>query len=279
MEIYTTVSEISTFVSDKSHKTIGFVPTMGELHGGHMSLVKLSKQENDITVCSIFVNPTQFDNKSDLERYPRNTVSDIEKLNEAKCDVLFLPSVLEIYPQGDKLESIYLNGLDRVMEGAFRGAHFKGVATVVKRLFDIIPANNAYFGKKDYQQLLIVKHLVKVYGLNTNIVGCETVRDPNGLALSSRNKLLSKQHKEKAGFIYKTLKTASDMLKRCSLSNTKKWVESQFDKEYFRLEYFEVAEKNTLEIASEIEKDKKYRLFIALFVGEVRLIDNIPLQN
>jgi len=256
-------------------KKIGFVPTMGALHEGHLSLIEACKKETDITVVSIFVNPIQFNNKKDLEKYPRNEKADIEKLRKAGCDYLFIPAEKEMYPEKAN-ERYNLGGLDEVMEGAFRPGHFQGVAVVVKRLFDIVPAHNAYFGKKDFQQLSIIKYLVKSLDLNINIVGCETVRDEDGLAKSSRNILLDENIRQNASIIPQTLFKIPDLKNKMSLHELKCYVKDTINAtEGLKVEYFEIVEEQSLAPLISWKENIKMVACIAVYAKKIRLIDNI----
>ena len=282
MEIFNTKQEIKSYLTTqkKKNKTIGFVPTMGALHEGHLSLIKQAKKKNDIVVVSIFINPTQFDNNKDLEKYPKKIESDTRLLANSSCDVLFYPSVEEMYNTKVSSEKFDFEGIEHQMEGKFRQGHFDGVATIVKTFFEIIRPNSAYFGKKDFQQLLIIKKMVKNHRLKIKIKGCPIFREKDGLAMSSRNTRLSKEHRVSAPFIYKTLK---QVRKKFNTENTLKiteWVEQEFKKNTFlNLEYFTIADEKTLEIVKNKEFNKNYRAFIAVFAGEIRLIDTIRLKN
>ena len=282
MEIFNTKQEIKSYLATQKqeNKTIGFVPTMGALHEGHLSLIKKAKKKNDIVVVSVFINPTQFDNSEDLEKYPKTIESDTRLLANTSCDVLFYPSVEEIYDTNISSEKFDFEGIEHRMEGEFRQGHFDGVATIVKTFFEIIRPNSAYFGEKDFQQLQIIKKMVKNHRLNIKIKGCAVFREKDGLAMSSRNTRLSKEHRVSAPFIYKILK---QVRKKFNTENTLKiteWVEQEFKKNTFlNLEYFTIAEEKTLETLKNKELNKKYRAFIAVFAGEIRLIDTIRLKN
>ena len=266
-------------VSDQS-TTIGFVPTMGALHQGHLSLIKNSLAENKITVVSIFVNPTQFNNAEDLEKYPRTLGKDTEKIKTVSKDVLiFAPSVDDIYQGNTVSASFNFDGLENQMEGEHRPGHFDGVGTIVKRLFEIVNPNNAYFGEKDFQQLQIVKKMVEKHNLPVNVIGCPIFREENGLAMSSRNERLSAQERQDAALIYKTLKTAKEKFGTESANEITKYVEAVFDKNpEFKLEYFQIADEDELLAAQSKTEGKKYRAFIAVFINNIRLIDNISLN-
>jgi len=278
---FTTVSALQEFLISKKNqqKSIGFVPTMGALHDGHLSLVKKSMTQNDLTVVSIFVNPLQFNNPDDLKKYPRTLEKDEEKLQAIGCDVLFAPGYDDVYPEQIS-ESYDFGYLSQVMEGAHRPGHFNGVAIVVKRLFDIVMPHRAYFGEKDYQQLLIVKALVKQHNLPIEIVPVEIVREANGLAMSSRNELLSPAARQEAGLIFKVLTEVKQLYENLSVSEIKEYVKKQFEKKPgFSLEYFEIADNKTLQIISDSETSNEMRAFIVVHVENVRLIDNILLTK
>lgn len=282
MNIFKTKKEIKSYLTaqNQQNKTIGFIPTMGALHKGHLSLIQEAKKKNDLVVVSIFINPTQFNNTSDFAKYPKTIENDTQLLNRVFCDVLFLPSADEIYNNNIASEKFDFGGLEDQMEGKFRQGHFDGVATVVKAFFEIINPDIAYFGQKDFQQLQIIKKMVKKYHLNTKIKGCPIFREADGLAMSSRNVRLSKEHRTAAPFIYKTLKEVRDKFNVKNALRATQWVENEFKKNTFlELEYFTIADEKTLESAESNESDKKYRAFIAVFAGEIRLIDNIQIQN
>jgi pantoate--beta-alanine ligase len=261
-------------------KTIGFVPTMGALHQGHLSLIEKAKQKNDIVVVSIFVNPTQFNNIEDLEKYPKTIENDIRLLTSASCDILFSPLVAEIYPKNVASEKFNFDGLEHQMEGKFRDGHFDGVGTVVKALFEIITPKKAYFGQKDFQQLQIVKKMVKKHHLPVKVKGCPIYREEDGLAMSSRNARLPKEQRSIAPFIYKTLQKIQQKFDTKNISEINEWLENEFKKQpLLTLEYFTIADEKTLKSIESKEAGKKYRAFIAVFSGNVRLIDNIRLKN
>ena len=263
----------------KTNKSIGFVPTMGALHEGHLSLLKESLIDNKITVISIFVNPTQFNNTEDLKKYPRTLDSDVKKIESLSKDIIvFSPSVDEIYNGKTVSTNFDFDGLENQMEGKHRPGHFDGVGTIVKMLFEIVNPNKAYFGQKDFQQLQIVKKLVSKYKIPVEIIGCPIHRESNGLAMSSRNQRLSEKAKKDAALIYKTLKKSKEIFKTKSANETVKFVEREFLKHPdFELEYFEIADEKTLLTCKRKSKSKKYRAFIAVFVEEIRLIDNLSL--
>lgn len=261
-------------------RTVGFVPTMGALHQGHLSLLKASLADNDVTVISIFVNPTQFNNPDDLAKYPRTLEADVEKINALHPDIIvFAPTVADIYGDAPKSIAFDFDGLENEMEGQFRPGHFDGVGTIVKRLFEIVKPNKAYFGEKDFQQLQIVRKMVQKTGLPVEIIGCPIFREPNGLAMSSRNERLTPQQREDAAVIYRTLLTAKTLLGTKNASAVADFVRSEIEKvPGFELEYFSVADEATLKPAEYVTDDQKYRAFIAVFVDKIRLIDTISLN-
>lgn len=270
-------AEIESYMLDlkKRSSSIGFVPTMGALHAGHMSLVSKSLEQNDYTVVSIFVNPTQFNNSNDLETYPRTLTADLAMLEAAGCDVVFVPEVHEIYPEGtDVQESYDFGSLEMVMEGVHRPGHFKGVANVVHRLFKMVMPTRAYFGLKDYQQLAIIKALVAQYSLPIEIIPCEIVREPDGLAMSSRNVRLLPEQRKHAVSISQALFSAKSQEK--SVEETKKSVINTIKSvPLLLLEYFEIVDGTTLQPIRQWSESKNPVGCIAVHVGTVRLIDVI----
>jgi pantoate--beta-alanine ligase len=266
--------------SIKENSTIGFVPTMGALHQGHLSLIQQSLNNNSVTVVSIFVNPTQFTNPKDLAKYPRTLENDLKKINNLSNDiVVYAPNTEDIYEGKTVSENFDFDGLEHLMEGKFRPGHFNGVGTIVKRLFEIIQPTNAYFGEKDFQQLLIIKKMVAKNNINVNVIGCPIHREPNKLAMSSRNELLSPEEKKEAAIIYKALSKSQENFKTMSVNLVRKKVEKSFLKyPNFTLEYFEIAEEETLLPCFRKNKKKKYRAFIAVYVKNIRLIDTISLN-
>jgi len=281
MKQITTITETEDFLKnlkDQGVKT-GFVPTMGALHEGHLSLIRRSRLENGYTVCSIFVNPLQFNNKIDLEKYPRNIVRDLQLLEDSGCDLVFTPETEDMYPESQSVGlDIELGMLGMVMEGKFRPGHFKGVAMVVRKLFEIVQPTCAYFGKKDYQQLTIIKNLVKILELPVEIIPCETVRDPDGLAMSSRNLRLTLSERKLAPKLYQVLRKVKEQKGIVPVGDLKEWAINriQDDKE-FRVEYFEIGDKDTLLPMENWNNINRAVAFVAAFLGEVRLIDNLEL--
>ncbi|MDC6388118.1 pantoate--beta-alanine ligase [Maribacter sp. PR1] len=261
-------------------KSLGLVPTMGALHQGHMALVEKAVSENDQVVVSIFVNPTQFNNSDDLKKYPKDLKKDLALIENISSEIIvFAPSVDEIYQKYIVSKKYDFHGLDKVMEGEFRDDHFNGVGTIVEQLFKIISPDKAYFGEKDFQQLCIIKKLVETQKIPVQIIPCPIIRESHGLAMSSRNERLSMEMRLKAGFIYKTLKTAKDKFGTKSALKVKEWVDNQLLKnDDFELEYFEIADVETLTPLKRKINNRKYRAFIAVYAEEVRLIDNIALN-
>ena len=262
--------------------SVGFVPTMGALHDGHLSLLKESMLHNKSTVISIFVNPTQFNNPEDLLKYPRTLATDIEKIKTVSNEIIvFSPTAEQIYAGQPYTNHYDYDGLENEMEGQFRPGHFDGVGTVVKLLFDIVQPTNAYFGEKDFQQLQIIRKLVEKLQLKTNIIACPIYREENGLAMSSRNARLSSNEKNEAALIYQTLKTACEMFLSDGVTVKKinDWVIKTFNQNPdFRLEYFEIANEKTLKTCLRKTKSSNFRAFIAVFINNIRLIDTISLK-
>lgn len=283
MKTFNTKHQLSNYLNDikAKGKTIGFVPTMGALHEGHLSLVKYGLLDNDFIVVSIFVNPTQFNNKEDLDKYPRTVNRDLALLatvSETKIAV-YTPSVEDIYHTSVNSESFKFDGLEHEMEGAFRPGHFNGVGTIVKRLLEIVKPNKAYFGQKDYQQLRIIEKLVELYLIPVDIIGCPIFRAEDGLAMSSRNERLKPNYRKEAPFIYKTLKVAQQKFGTKSAKQVTEWVIKQFEKHHLlELEYFLIADVETLKPVKRKSKQKTYRAFIAVYADDIRLIDNIALN-
>jgi pantoate--beta-alanine ligase len=259
---------------------LGLVPTMGALHEGHLELVRRACSENDTVLVSVFVNPTQFNNPDDLEKYPRSLEEDLAKLRTLSCDLhVFAPGVSEMYGTDISARKYDFKGMAEVMEGAHRPGHFDGVGTIVEALLGLILPQRAYFGEKDYQQLQIIRQLTSRQKIPVEIIACPIVREPDGLAMSSRNRLLPKRLRNEAGFLFQTLKMAKTLFGTKSASKVKDYVRAAF-KEHpeFKLEYIEIADSETLQPVSRKQKNKKYRAFIAAYLGGVRLIDNIALN-
>lgn len=260
-------------------KAVGLVPTMGALHEGHLSLIQKALSENDIVVVSIFVNPTQFNNAEDLEKYPRNLSGDIKTIERLSQEVvIFAPEISEMYESTPKAISFDFGGLDKVMEGKFREGHFQGVATIVEKLFELVKPTRAYFGEKDYQQILIIKSMLEQRKLSVTLVPCPIIREESGLAMSSRNERLSPEGRKQAAFIYSVLQEAQKLFTTASVAEVEAFVKEQFSqKEGFDLEYFTITKADTLEEVKEKKSSESYRAFITVYVEGVRLIDNIAL--
>ncbi|MFC2151515.1 pantoate--beta-alanine ligase [Bacteroidota bacterium] len=256
-------------------KSVGFVPTMGALHNGHLSLIENSNQNNDITVVSIFVNPTQFNDKNDYAKYPRILEQDIEKLKKVKCNILFIPNENEMYPTKDNREFDFGN-LDKVMEGKHRPGHFRGVALIVSKLFEIVKPDKAYFGEKDFQQVAIIKHITKLLNFNISIISCPIIREEDGLAMSSRNMLLTKEQRANVSLISKTLSEARKKAKYKNVSDITTWVIRTINENPFlEVEYFEIVDETNLKPINDWDQKEGIVGCIAVHVGTIRLIDNI----
>jgi pantoate--beta-alanine ligase len=264
----------------KTGHTIGFVPTMGALHEGHVSLAKTSKKENDLTVSSIFINPTQFNDIKDFEKYPVTIGKDIEMLEEAGCDILFLPSVAGMYPNGTTPEKHYdLGQLETLLEGKFRPGHFQGVCMIVERLLEIVLPHNLYIGQKDYQQCMVITRLVEIMGLKDriNINISPTLREPGGLAMSSRNMRLSEEDKKTATTIYTTLCFMRDNLQPGDLHTLNEKAKAMLTEKNFKVDYAEIADAHTLQPVQHWDGKRQLVALIAAFLKGVRLIDNMTL--
>ena len=282
MEIFKTKKTVLDYIERQKEmgKKVGFAPTMGALHQGHISLYEAARKENDLVISSVFVNPTQFNNASDLEKYPRTIEKDIETLERSGfVDAVYIPEVTDIYPEGLKSKDYNFDGLENEMEGKFRPGHFNGVGTVVEELFRQVKPDNAYFGDKDYQQLAIIKKLVEKLNLAIKIHGVPIYREKNGLAMSSRNKRLDHEQCEAAKVIYETLVKVNDWFRIITVSEIYQRVKDIFvNQRGMVLEYFEIADEATLKETDFFYKDRNYRAFIVVFVGDVRLIDNMHLD-
>jgi pantoate--beta-alanine ligase len=281
MVTFTNIADLRRFLARerKLGKSIGFVPTMGALHAGHLSLVEHARNENDLAVCSIFVNPAQFNDKSDLEKYPRTPIADVAMLEKGGCDVLFMPPEGEMYPEPDTRKFDF-GDLEGVMEGAHRPGHFNGVAVIVSKLFSIVEPDRAYFGQKDFQQLAIVRKMTKDLGFNTTIIGCPIVREADGLAMSSRNVRLDPVQRKEAALIPATLFRIKELAAEGSnISQLKTFVEAAIaSNPNMKLDYFEIADTDTLQPVSTIDPEKGAVACIAVKLGPVRLIDNVILN-
>ena len=258
-------------------KKIGFAPTMGALHEGHLSLYKAAKKENDEVISSIFVNPTQFNNPDDFQKYPKTLEKDLELLEKAGVDAVYVPNVEEMYPDGLNSKKYDFDGLENEMEGKYRPGHFDGVGTIVEELFRQVQPHNAYFGEKDYQQLAIIKKMVEKTKLPVKIHEVPTLREEDGLAMSSRNVRLTETQRKEATIIYETLTKVKEWFKVISLEEIKQKVTDIFRNSNFELEYFVIADEETLKEANAIDENREYRAFIVAYADTVRLIDNMHL--
>jgi len=282
MKVIITANELQNLLKKTKPSTVGFVPTMGALHEGHLSLVENAVRQCPVVVVSIFVNPTQFNDKNDLENYPRTPDNDLKLLAGVlrENDLVFTPNIKEIYPKEDK-RKFHFGNLDNVMESLHRPGHFNGVAQVVSRLFEIVEPDIAFFGQKDFQQLAVIKALVKQTGNNVRIIGNPIVREKDGLAMSSRNRLLDKGIRNNANIIYKTISSVPSMIKISDIAEIKSFVNETINKvDSFKVEYFEIVDDTELIPVvnkNEMEKDKQYFGCIAVQAGKIRLIDNIQI--
>jgi len=282
MEVLKNKKTLQDFIERQKEmgKKIGFAPTMGALHNGHLSLYEAARKENDLVISSIFVNPTQFNNAEDLEKYPRDTDRDISILeNSGLVDAVYLPQVEDIYPEKTESQHYDYDGLENEMEGKSRPGHFDGVGTVVEELFRQVKPNNAYFGEKDFQQLAIISKMVEKKQLPIKIIGVSIYRAENGLALSSRNQRLAEERKGDAKIIFETLIKVKEWFKNISVSEIKEKINEIFsNQENMELEYFLIADEDTLKEIDQKENENSYRAFIVVNVDEVRLIDNMHLD-
>lgn len=277
MKTLHTINSLRELLNEERGKgfSIGFVPTMGALHEGHLELMRRAKRENDRLVVSVFVNPIQFNNKEDLEKYPRDLLSDSEMLESVGCDYLFAPSAEEMYPVPDN-SSYDFGALGDVMEGAFRAGHFNGVAIVVRKLFEIVEPHKAYFGEKDFQQLAIIQQMTKMLNLPVQVVPCPIVREPDGLAMSSRNQRLTDEERALAPKIHQILQKAVLLKNVLSPEEMRKWAYNNLSAiGSFKIDYVEIADDSMLQPVQHWNDSKGMILFVALFLGKVRLIDNI----
>lgn len=280
MKVISTVRELQTFVNNLNLSPIGFVPTMGALHEGHLSLVRTAAEQAPLVVVSIFVNPTQFNDKNDLKNYPRDLEKDLDLLNNIlrENDIVFTPSVEEIYPEEDK-RTFNFGNLDKVMEAKHRPGHFNGVGQVVSRLFDIVKPDLAIFGQKDFQQIAVIKELVRQTGDKVSIIAHPIIRENDGLAMSSRNMLLEPEIRKNAAVIFRTIKAAAAMVSEHDIPEIKAFVEKEINNvPGFNIEYFDIADDTELlplSSGDEMQKNKRYFACIAVRAGKIRLIDNI----
>ena len=279
MHVITSLSELKKQTAQlrNSGKTIGFVPTMGALHAGHLQLLRAAAQQNDVTVCSIFVNPTQFNNAEDYRLYPRLLEEDAGILAAEKCDFLFAPDPAEMYPQVTQLKFDF-GPLEQVMEGKYRPGHFNGVATVVSKLFHLVHPHRAYFGQKDLQQFTILNQLVQDLNFDLEIICHPIVRESDGLAMSSRNRRLTGEQRAAAVHLYKALNLAAELLKTEAIPPAKETVANYLNQfSLIQLEYFEIVDVKTLQPLAQLNKQAGSALCIAAYLGDIRLIDNVIL--
>ena len=278
MNIFKEKNQLIKFLSNqKQNIIIGFVPTMGSLHQGHLSLIKESQKKCDLTVCSIYVNPTQFNDKTDFKNYPKDLNKDLKLLDNVKCDVVYTPKNNDLYNKNEVAKKYDFKSLGNDLEGKYRPGHFNGVATIVEKLLNIIKPQYAFFGQKDLQQLSIIKQLVNDKNINTEIIGCKTIREKNGLAKSSRNKLLSKSDFELSASIYKQLLFCKRNFEKIPLKEIRSHVLSNLKSDGFKIDYFEFIDLKTFAIQKEKIKGIKYAACVAVIISGVRLIDNIIL--
>ena len=273
------IEKINDFVGNlkKEGKTVGFVPTMGALHNGHISLIKKSKSENLVTICSIYINPTQFNNKTDLQKYPVTIETDIDQLEKAECDILFLPSTQEMYKDGEVNEYYDLGYLENILEGKFRPGHFQGVCVIVDKLLKAIEPSALYLGKKDYQQCMVINKMITDKKHNVVLKICDTIREQDGLAMSSRNVRLNVTERTDALKIIETLKKIKRKLTTENIEQIKINAQNYLTRNGYKVDYIEIAEADTLEIVKDWDGNKKLVALVAAFLNEVRLIDNIIL--
>lgn len=278
MKVVTTVKQLRDALAEVPRAGVGFVPTMGALHAGHRSLVERARRENEVVVVSVFVNPTQFNDKNDLRNYPRTPEADAALLEAAGADVVLMPSVEEIYPEPDT-RCFDFGAVDKVMEGATRPGHFNGVAQVVSRLFAMVEPARAYFGEKDFQQIAVIKAMVAQLGLAVEIVECPIIRDADGLALSSRNQLLTPAHRAAAPHIYATLQRAVERSQQLSPAELTAWVEAEINREpLLATIYFQAVDALTMQQVTTWNDAAQIQGCIAVQAGEIRLIDNIRIR-
>ena len=278
MIIFKEQKELIKYLAKLNNKIIGFVPTMGALHQGHMSLIKKSNKLCNITICSIYVNPTQFNNTNDLLNYPRTIKDDIKILQENKCDILYCPEDDDLYKANEKSGEFRFNGIELYLEGKYRPGHFNGVATIIEKLLNIINPQKIFLGEKDLQQLMIIKNLVTQKNLLTEVIGCPTIREQNGLAKSSRNQHLSQTDREYSGIIYKQLLNFKNLYKKMDLNELKNQIIINITNgNKIKIEYFELVNLDTFQIEKTFQNNKNYAVCIAITISGIRLIDNIIL--
>ena len=281
MILFKKTIDLHSFLDERRKKgiAIGYVPTMGALHKGHISLIVNSKIVNPITICSIFVNPTQFNNPKDLEKYPVTLEKDIDLLEQNGCGVLFLPSVAEMYPNGfNNLQHYELGYLETVLEGKYRPGHFQGVCQVINRLLEIVQPGNLYLGQKDYQQCMVIKRLIELVQMKINVIICSTLREDDGLAMSSRNMHLNKPERERAAKISETLLFIKKEIKAGYIEDLKERAFQYLAAEGFRVDYVAIADADSLEFLEYWDGKRKIVALAAAYLNEIRLIDNMLLN-
>lgn len=281
MRVVKTISELKSLISGykQENKTVGLVPTMGALHAGHKSLVDRARKENDIVVVSVFVNPTQFNNKQDLATYPRTEERDCALLEAAGCDVVFMPAVEEVYPEPDNRQ-FDLGAVAEVMEGAHRPGHFNGVAQIVSKLFGFVEPDRAYFGEKDFQQIAVIRKMVQLEGFKLQIVACPIKREDDGLALGSRNVRLTAEQRQLAPNIYRVLKESCNFAKSHTVAETEKFVVDSLNAlPQMEVEYYSIVDALTMQPVSDWADADSITGCITVYCGEVRLIDNIAYKK
>jgi len=282
MILFKKVHQLQIYINQlkEDKKSVGFVPTMGALHNGHLSLIEKAKAENDYVVCSIFVNPTQFNDVSDLEKYPRTAGKDIQLLTSVDTEILFMPSAKEVYPEGlDTTLELNFGDLANVMEGEFRPGHFDGMAQVVNRLLNIVQPHNLYMGQKDFQQLTIVRSMLKQLDSEVNLVMCPIIREEDGLAMSSRNVRLTPKNRKLSVKLNQTLKAAKEMISVKTPTEVKAWAMKELNIPEFKPEYFQIVDGITLQPINDFEGTDFAVACTAVWVGKVRLIDNLVLKS
>lgn len=278
MKTVYTVNELKQELASVDMSGVGFVPTMGALHAGHRSLVEKARKECETVVVSVFVNPTQFNDKNDLKHYPRTPEADEALLEAAGADIVFMPTVEEIYPEPDT-RIFDFGQIDKVMEGATRPGHFNGVAQVVSRLFDMVNPAKAYFGEKDFQQIAVIKAMVKQLGLTVEIIECPIIRDEDGLALSSRNTLLTKEHRAAAPHIYATIKQCAEKMQAMTPAELSAWVTAEVESNpLLKVIYFQAVDALSMQQISAWSESERVQGCIAVQAGDIRLIDNVRIK-
>ena len=278
MIIFNNQKELKEHLSKVKNSLIGFVPTMGALHQGHISLISKSKALCDITVCSIYVNPTQFNKSDDFLNYPKKIKDDIKLLEKNNCNILYSPEDVDLYKRDEIAKNYNFNGIELSLEGKYRPGHFNGMATIVEKLLNIVKPQMVFFGEKDLQQLMIIKELVKQNNISTKVIGCPIIREKNGLAKSSRNQHLSKTDRESCGIIYKQLLLFNNLFKKTDLEVLKKQIITNItSNKKIEIEYLELVNLDTFQIENDIKNNMNYACCIAVSISGVRLIDNIIL--